>query len=155
MTPAEFRMVMRPIAALVAERPLNKALEIDLNAQFAWGGLHVATILDACEDAIQAGWMCKHEAVGIRYGRIIKADPQLNDLSVDVVDMDDVREPHHAQPNGEIGLVMPLTQHASFDGVHAGWLVYEAGSAHYPTVTAGHARVLYLLPKGAIEFTKS
>jgi hypothetical protein len=27
-------------------------------------------------------------------------------------------------------------------------------SAHRPTVSGGRARVLYLLPKGAIEFTK-
>jgi hypothetical protein len=155
MTPAEFHTLMRPIAALIGDRPLDKTLETDLNEQFPWGGSHVASIVDACEAAIQAGWMCKYEAGGIRYGRVIKADPQLNELSVDVVDMNDVRGPHHAHPNGEIDLVMPLTRDASFDGVHAGWLVYEAGSAHYPTVTPGHARVLYLLPKGAIEFTKS
>ena len=28
------------------------------------------------------------------------------------------------------------------------------GSAHRPTVAAGRALVLYLLPQGAIEFTK-
>ncbi|MEK7820796.1 MAG: DUF4863 family protein, partial [Pseudomonadota bacterium] len=33
--------------------------------------------------------------------------------------------------------------------------VYAAGSAHYPTVTGGAALVLYLLPGGAIEFTKA
>ncbi len=35
------------------------------------------------------------------------------------------------------------------------WLNQEhgAGSASYPTVTNGHALVLYLLPNGRIEFT--
>lgn len=35
-----------------------------------------------------------------------------------------------------------------------GWLVYGAGTAHDPTVTGGRALVLYLLPGGAIEFTR-
>jgi hypothetical protein len=46
-----------------------------------------------------------------------------------------------------------LSGTAQFDGHGAGWLVYEPGSAHYPTVRGGKALVLYLLPQGAIEFT--
>ncbi|MNL76803.1 hypothetical protein D3C87_2028270 [compost metagenome] len=49
---------------------------------------------------------------------------------------------------------MPLTGDARFDGHGAGWLVYGPGSAHRPTVTQGRALVLYLLPGGAIEFTR-
>ena len=75
-------------------------------------------------------------------------------MSIDVVEMDDVVGPHHAHPNGEIDLVMPLDEEARFDGVGAGWKVYPAGSAHHPTVTGGKALVLYLLPDGAIEFTR-
>ena len=41
------------------------------------------------------------------------------------------------------------------DGHGEGWLVYGAASAHHPTVTGGRAMVLYLLPGGAIEFTRS
>ena len=44
---------------------------------------------------------------------------------------------------------------ARFDGQGAGWVVYPADSAHVPTVSGGRALVLYLLPQGAIEFTKS
>jgi len=33
-------------------------------------------------------------------------------------------------------------------------VVYGPGSAHRPTVRGGKALVLYLLPAGAIEFTK-
>jgi hypothetical protein len=50
---------------------------------------------------------------------------------------------------------MPLTEGAAFDGHGAGWVVYPAGSAHTPVVAGGRALVLYLLPDGAIEFTKS
>ena len=35
------------------------------------------------------------------------------------------------------------------------WLVYPPGSAHRPTVRPGRALVLYLLPEGRIEFTRT
>lgn len=44
---------------------------------------------------------------------------------------------------------------AEFDGHGAGWLASGADSAHPPTLSGGRARVLYLLPQGAIEFTPS
>ena len=67
--------------------------------------------------------------------------------------MKDIAGPHHAHPQGEIDLVMPLDADACFDGRAAGWLVYPPGSAHRPTVSQGRALVLYLLPAGQIQFT--
>ena len=78
----------------------------------------------------------------------------LHGFSVDVVDMQNLAGPHHTHPNGEIDLVMPIEGDALFDGRPAGWVVMPPGSAHRPTVSAGRALVLYLLPQGAIEFTK-
>ena len=68
-------------------------------------------------------------------------------------DMRDIAGPQHAHPNGEIDLIMPIDDTARFDGRAAGWLVYPAGSAHRPTVSAGRALVLYLLPQGRIDFS--
>jgi hypothetical protein len=51
--------------------------------------------------------------------------------------------------------VMPLEGEACFDGQPAGWKVYAPGTAHRPTVTGGRAHVLYLLPEGAIQFTRA
>ena len=98
--------------------------------------------------------MCEHEAGGIRYGRVFRPDDELQGFSVDVVDMNDCAGPHHSHPNGEIDLVMPLQGDALFDDHPAGWVVYPAGSAHTPTISNGHALVLYLLPGGSIEFTR-
>ena len=56
---------------------------------------------------------------------------------------------------GEIDLIMPLEGDALFDGHPAGWLVCPPGSAHRPTVSQGRALVLYLLPQGRIEFTRT
>ena len=99
--------------------------------------------------------MCNREAAGIKYGRVIKPEPRTHGFSVDVVEMDNIKGPHHRHPNGEIDMIMPLTPGAKFDEHDAGWLVYGPGSAHSPTVSEGKALVLYLLPQGMIEFTKS
>jgi hypothetical protein len=56
-------------------------------------------------------------------------------------------------PEGEIDLIMPMDEGATFDGRGAGWLVCPPGSAHRPTVQGGRALVLYLLPQGQIQFT--
>jgi hypothetical protein len=108
----------------------------------------------SCQAGVAAGWLCNREAGGIRYGRIFKPDAGLHGFSVDVVDMKDIAGPHHVHPEGEIDLVMPIEGAARFDGQPAGWVVCPPGSGHRPTVTSGRALVLYLLPQGAIHFTR-
>ena len=98
--------------------------------------------------------MCNREAGGIKFGRVIRPSSGTHGFSVDVVEMKDLEGPHHRHPNGEIDMIMPVTPRAKFDGRGAGWLVYGPDSAHSPTVSDGRALVLYLLPQGAIEFTK-
>jgi hypothetical protein len=155
MTPENLKALLEPVGGLIAGRALDESLQRDLNESFPPAGKEYHAIFEACQAAIQAGWMCKYEAGGIRYGRVIKPAPDLQGYSVDVVDMTDVKGPHHRHPNGEIDLIMPVSPDAQFDGHGAGWLVYAAGSAHYPTVTQGRALVLYLLPNGTIEFTRT
>lgn len=154
VTPESFLALIQSVAGSIAGRPLDAALERELNAGFPAQGEVCLRILATCRAAIAAGWMCQREAGGIRYGRVLKPTPRTQDFSVDVVEMCDVRGPHHAHPNGEIDLVMPLDAGALFDGRGAGWVVYGPGSAHHPTVSHGRALVLYLLPNGAIDFTR-
>ena len=113
-----------------------------------------AALKASCGQGVTEGWLCNREGGGIRYGRIFKPADDLQGFSVDVVDMRDIAGPHHVHPQGEIDLIMPLDEGATFDGRPAGWCVYPAGSAHSPTVRNGRALVLYLLPQGQIEFTK-
>jgi hypothetical protein len=154
VTPETFRAQIRQITDRIQGRPLDAALEADLNTSFPALGAAYQQVLHSCRAAIAAGWMCERAAGGIRYGRVVKPAAELQGYSVDVVDMDTIAGPHHRHPNGEIDLIMPLTPDARFDGRGAGWLVYGAGSAHAPTVSGGRALVLYLLPQGAIEFTR-
>lgn len=145
----------RQIEALTADlagKPLDGALALDLNTRYPPSSKIYQGLAVACREGIREGWLCGREAGGVKYGRVIKPSAASAGFSVDVVDMDDVVGPYHTHPYGEIDLVMPVDRDAKFDGAGAGWIVYPPGSAHKPTVTAGRAIVLYLLPNGAIDF---
>jgi hypothetical protein len=155
MTPETFKPLIAVVTDRIRGRPLDAQLDADLNREFPADGPVFESIFKACQAAIAAGWMCNREGGGIRYGRVIKPDASLGQFSVDVVEMKDLAGPHHRHPNGEIDLIMPLTPGATFNGRPAGWLVYGPDTSHRPTVAGGTALVLYLLPEGAIEFTRN
>lgn len=149
----EFTQLIIEVTQEIKGRAIDKQLESHLNRVLPPESATFQRIFGECRTAIEEGWMCQRSAQGIRYGRVLKPTAELNRFSVDVVDMKDVIGPHHAHPNGEIDMVMPVDAGAAFDGHEAGWLVYGPNSAHRPTVTRGRALVLYLLPEGAIDFT--
>lgn len=154
-TREQFRDLIGQVARSAAGGPLDKALQDRLNREFPADGPVFQAIEAACHQAMEDGWMGEREHGGIRFGRVLKADAEgLEGFSVDVVRMTPVKGPHHAHPNGEIDMIMPIDPDARFDGVPRGWLVYGPGTAHHPTVSGGDAVVLYLLPGGAIEFTR-
>ncbi|MGB5329293.1 MAG: DUF4863 family protein [Gammaproteobacteria bacterium] len=150
----ELHQQIKTLTDQIAARSLDKTLQDWLNQEHGAGSETCDGLNAICRRGVDEGWLCQHEAGGIRYGRVFKPDDELHRFSVDVVDMDNVVGPHHAHPAGEIDLVMPLEGDALFDEHPAGWVVYPPGSAHHPTVTNGRALVLYLLPEGSIEFTR-
>ena len=154
MSKAEFREQIQSLTAQLAGRELNQDLQRWLNAEHGPDSDTYRQLAEACCQGVDEGWLCQHEAGGIRYGRVFKPEADLQGFSVDVVDMNDCAGPHHRHPTGEIDLVMPLEGDAKFDHHPAGWVVYSADTAHVPTVTDGRALVLYLLPDGRIEFTR-
>lgn len=158
-----FQALIAGLTETLQGRALDASLEDFLNTAHPAGSPTYEAIFAACRQGVADGWMCGYEAGGLRYGRVIKPTPALHGYSVDVVDMADLAGPHHRHPNGEIDLVMPLAGpddltpggSATFDGQPAGWKVYGPGTAHRPTVSGGRALVLYLLPDGAIDFTRT
>lgn len=152
MTREQFAALMNEVADTVGERALDADLAAHLNRRLPPDGDTFRDIEAACHAGVADGWMCKHEAGGIRYGRVLRPEA-VQGFSVDVVRMDSLRGPHHRHPRGEIDMIMPLEDGACFDGHGRGWCVYPPDSAHHPTVTGGAALVLYLLPDGEIEFT--
>ena len=138
----------------IAGRPLDEDLDAWLNLEHGAGSETLSALRTECEEGVRDGWLCDKSHAGIRYGRPFEPSPELSGFSVDVVEMQDIEGPHHEHPNGEIDLILPLDPGARFDGRGEGWMVYGPGSAHHPTVTGGKALVLYLLPEGAIKFTR-
>lgn len=155
MSKQAFHELVADVTTQIAGRPLDDELDLWLNTVHGAGSPTFERLKQACVDGVAEGWLCDREGGGIRYGRVFKAEDALHRFSVDVVDMKDIAGPHHAHPNGEIDLIMPLEEGATFDGRPAGWCVYQPGTAHHPTVAQGHALVLYLLPEGQIHFTKN
>jgi len=153
VNPTQFQELIRPISRFTQGRALDAALERDLNAVFPPTGETFTGISAACHAGIAAGWLCTEGNAQRRFGRIFEPGEATGGFSVDVVDITDLVGNHHRHPAGEIDLVMPVTATAQFDGHGAGWLVYAPGSGHRPTVTAGRALILYLLPEGRIEWT--
>ena len=154
MNPDAFKALLQKITSAIGSRPVDEALQTWLNAEHGAASPLYQQLKAACEVGVAEGWLCQREGGGIKYGRIFKPDETLHGFSVDVVDMDSIAGPHHTHPLGEIDLIMPQDDTATFDGHGAGWLVYGPGSAHPPTVAHGRALVLYLLPEGRIEFTR-
>lgn len=152
MTPEIFRQQVANLTAQIAQHPINEHLCEWLNSTFGPQSDMYQQLSATCEAGVHDGWLCTREGGGIRYGRIFKPADDLHGFSVDVVDMESIVGPHHTHPQGEIDLVMPLTEGATFDGHGAGWVVYGPGSQHAPTVSKGRALVMYLLPAGEIQF---
>ena len=152
-TPMQFRALVAPIARFAQGRALDAVLERELNLAFPPAGEPFRRIGEACHAGIAAGWMCTQGDAKRRFGRIFEASDAMHRFSVDVVDITDLVGNHHRHPTGEIDMIMPVTPAAEFDGRGAGWLVYAPGTGHRPTVTAGRALILYLLPEGKIEWT--
>ncbi len=153
-TPMQFQELVAPIARFAQGRALDAALQQDLEHEFPPQGELFRRIEQTCHAGIAAGWMCGQGDAKRRFGRIFEAGDATHGFSVDVVDITDLVGNHHRHPTGEIDMIMPVTPEAKFDGRGAGWLVYAAGSGHRPTVSAGRALILYLLPEGKIEWTQ-
>lgn len=153
MNVEEFQQVLRPVLDAVGDKPVDQELAALLNAEFPESGETFRDIESACHKAIDAGWMCAQGGEGRRFGRVIEPNQSTHDLSVDVVDLENIVGPHHRHPNGEICMVMPMDEDANFNGHPRGWCVFEPGSDHFPTVKGGRSLVLYLLPGGEIDFT--
>ncbi len=155
-----FRDLVRPALDAVANRvetagEVDADLEQRLMLDFPPDSDFFTRVEAACHQAIEAGWMCFEGAEGRRTGRIVEPSEDTRDISIDVVDLTDVRGPHHTHPRGEVLMIMPQDEAARFDARGRGWLVYGPGTGHRPTVRGGRALVLYLLPGGELNWTDS
>lgn len=150
----DLKAAVADVTAAIADKPVDGGLDRYLNETYPPGSATFKRLAEACRAGMDAGWLGEREHGGIRFGRPVKPGPETHGFSVDVVRYKDLAGPHHAHPKGEIDLIVPIDETAAFDGRGEGWLVYEPGTAHHPTITGGEAIVLYLLPDGEIAFTR-
>jgi hypothetical protein len=100
---------------------------------------------------LDRGEIAERGAPPVKYGRVSKAVPETNGFSIDVVHMSGPG-PRHLHPEGEINYCVALDGEPTFMGQAPGWVVEPPGSEHVPTVAGGTMLIVYLLPKGRIEF---
>jgi hypothetical protein len=101
----------------------------------------------------EEGKIAQNGALPVRWGRAAKATPETLDQSIDVVVMNGAG-PLHRHPLGEVDYCIALEGNPRFDGQEPGWVVFPPESRHVPTVSGGTMLIVYLLPKGQIEFIK-
>ena len=97
------------------------------------------------------GTICERGDDALKYSRLSKPEANPQQLSVDVVWMAG-KGPRHRHTNGEVNLCFAVDGDPRFDGQPEGWVVFEPGSAHVPTVTGGRMLIAYFLPGGAMEW---
>ncbi len=101
----------------------------------------------------EEGKIAQNGALPVRWGRAAKATPETLEQSIDVVVMNGPG-PLHRHPLGEVNYCIALEGKPRFDGQEPGWVVFPPESRHVPTVSGGTMLIVYLLPKGQIEFIK-
>ena len=100
---------------------------------------------------LEAGEIANRGELPVRWGRVAKASAETGDYSIDAVHMTGPG-PRHRHPRGEIDWCIALDGEPTFDGRTAGWVVFTEDSVHVPTVADGAMLIVYLLPRGEIEF---
>jgi len=131
--------------------PQNDSEAVRLNQAFPIGCDTLMEIKAALITGKKEGWLTPNGEGGMCWGRLSKATPQTNNLSIDAVYMEHAG-PGHTHPSGEYDLCFAVDGDPKFDGHSEGWVVYPPGSWHIPTVTGGSMIILYFLPDGSIKF---
>jgi hypothetical protein len=125
-----------------------------LNGSWPVDGEAMAAIRAMVVEGIAQGWFAPRGTPGMKWGRLAKSGDESCGFSVDGVVMNGAG-PGHTHPNGELDLCFAIDGDPRFDGHPEGWVVYDPGSWHAPTVSGGAMAILYFLPGGAIEFGKA
>ncbi len=105
------------------------------------------------KDLLAAGALCENGELPVRWGRVAKASEESLGFSIDVVHMNGAG-PKHRHPAGEVNFCVPLTGKPQFEKQTRGWVVMAPDSTHVPEVQGGEMLIVYLLPRGEMEFIK-
>lgn len=146
----------RPLLEAARDLDLTdpKAAQAELTRRFDPRGENAAALNRELVALLDERKIADRGEPPVRWSRVAKSTPESLDFSIDAVDMNGPG-PHHVHPGGEVNWCVALEGDPRFDGKPAGWVVMPPGSGHVPTVSGGRMLIVYLLPGGKIEFTKS
>jgi hypothetical protein len=147
-----FRIIHR-LCDDIRSKPLDQDLAAFLNDEYGAGSETYEALASLLKAGVEEGWVGYVEIEGADYrrGRIAEPSDATAGMSVETGLLRDVKGQYHCHTNGEINMVMPLEEHATFCGKGAGWQVFPPKSEHFPTVV-GRALILFFLPGGEIEY---
>jgi 2-hydroxylaminobenzoate mutase len=149
--------MMEAVASLLSflkDKPLDKHLEVELNERFGASSEVYSNLLRLLRLGIEEGWACYAQIDGPDYrrGQLAKATDNAVGYSVETGMLKNVLGNYHLHPRGEINMIGPVDDGATFCGSGAGWKVFAPGSQHYPTVEGGKVTMLFFLPGGEIQY---
>ena len=106
-----------------------------------------AKLVQLCNE----GKLANRGELPVKWGRVSKATTESLDQSIDVVLMNGAG-PRHRHPSGEVNFCIAIDGKPTFEGEPPGWVVMAPNSTHVPTVAGGTMLIVYLLPRGEMEF---
>ncbi len=143
------------------DTPMRHATAVDLTdahtartaleKHYPFEGDEAQALRSALMAAVDEGLICNRGKDPVRYSRLAKPEDTQHDLSVDFVWMTGGGI-NHRHPKGEVNLCFSVEGNAKFDGQPEGWVTFEPGSTHVPTVTDGRMLIVYFLPGGEVEW---
>ena len=72
MPASDLHRQLATLTAQLAGRELNEDLQDWLNLEHGVDSATFAELVSCCREGVAKGWLCEHEAGGIRYGRVFK-----------------------------------------------------------------------------------
>ncbi|MFT7485847.1 MAG: hypothetical protein ACI9F9_001698 [Candidatus Paceibacteria bacterium] len=127
---------------------------VELERRYPASGAAASMFSEVLQGWFEEGKICERGEMPMRFGRVSKATPESLDFSIDIVHMDGPG-PEHKHPQGEVNFCISIDGQPTFDGHAPGWVVFPPNSVHVPTVSGGTMLIVYLLPQGAMEFTRT
>lgn len=127
------------------------AARAELERRFDPRGAAAVELNRRLVELLERGEIAQRGALPVRFGRVAKASDETRGFSIDVVDMNGAG-PLHRHPSGEFNYCVALEGAPTFMGSAPGWVVEPPQSQHVPTVAGGRMLIVYLLPRGEIEF---
>jgi hypothetical protein len=153
----ELMAALDDLVKFIGDRPLDAALEADLNDVFGPTTPKFLEMQRLLRIGIEEGWACYAQIDGPDYcrGRLLEKAEGAHEFAIESARLKDVKGNYHRHPLGEINMIQPIEPTGQFCGHGAGWKVFAPDTRHFPTVTGGAVTFIFLLPSGQIEYCAS